>query len=195
MNCDEVHEKIYQFLDGELDASQYEKIRDHIDHCVGCMAREKVERAFKSLISAKSKGIEVPPDLHNRIVNEIKKKADGPSSFVKQNSGKLRFIAAVVVLLALFAIIPRPDGMETVKNLEGRIVQAVGQMTGGTGTRARNCIECENKKLWMIVEDEETADLINDPSFRGCNIIFNGVLDRKKRTVELTSFTIAKDTR
>ena len=196
MKCEEVHKKMLLFLDGELEKEEMDRIRAHIEKCVGCFAREKVEKAFKSLISASSRGIEVPPYLKDRILGEIKKRESKLPDFFKNNYGKLGFVVALLLMSAF--LIPRSHGVEKVWNLQGHLVSDIGpskeETAGREDRRAINRIDRGDGKLWDIIESDKTSDLIYNPSFRGCCIKFSGTLDAKHHTVELTSFVITKET-
>ncbi|MCG5221061.1 mycothiol system anti-sigma-R factor [Streptosporangium sp. KLBMP 9127] len=70
-DCREVLDKVYTYLDGELDANNCHDIRVHLDECGPCLAEYGLEEAVKKLI-AKHCGCEsVPADLRAKVLTRI----------------------------------------------------------------------------------------------------------------------------
>jgi mycothiol system anti-sigma-R factor len=50
MNCRESLQKIYEFLDGEMEKLPMGEIEKHLDNCRGCWDRFEFEKQLKALI-------------------------------------------------------------------------------------------------------------------------------------------------
>ena len=60
-DCAHMLERVYEFLDHELDTASSDEIREHLAACEPCLDRYDVEQAVKSLVS-RSCGGDVAPD-------------------------------------------------------------------------------------------------------------------------------------
>ncbi len=70
-SCDDIRELIFDYIDGELDASEAALLEMHIADCEAC-AKELEER--KELLSlVKSSSSEVPSELYGRVMAEVVK--------------------------------------------------------------------------------------------------------------------------
>jgi len=70
-DCSEVLETVQSYLDGELTAERYEKIRVHLDECGPCLHEADLDRLVKMLV-ARSCGCEpVSAELRERVVARI----------------------------------------------------------------------------------------------------------------------------
>lgn len=67
VHCNEVIERLYLWLDGELDAKYCADLEAHIERCAECLGRSGVERRFKEMIQEKCSQHEVPGSLVERI--------------------------------------------------------------------------------------------------------------------------------
>jgi mycothiol system anti-sigma-R factor len=50
MNCKESLQKIYEFLDGEMEKLPMHEIEKHLDNCRGCWDRFEFEKQLKELV-------------------------------------------------------------------------------------------------------------------------------------------------
>lgn len=66
IGCDEVIEKLFAFLDGELDEAAHQEIERHLETCRGCFSRAEFERRLKSKI-AEAGEAKAPASLRRRI--------------------------------------------------------------------------------------------------------------------------------
>jgi mycothiol system anti-sigma-R factor len=48
--CPEVLDLVYSYLDGELEAPDYAKIREHLDECGPCLREYGLEEVIKQLV-------------------------------------------------------------------------------------------------------------------------------------------------
>ncbi|MFI0419571.1 mycothiol system anti-sigma-R factor [Spongiactinospora gelatinilytica] len=70
-DCRDVLEKVYSYLDGELDDSNCTDIRDHLDECGPCLAEYGLEEAVKRLIARHCGCDPVPADLRAKVLTRI----------------------------------------------------------------------------------------------------------------------------
>lgn len=70
-DCDEVLDKVYTFLDGELDDSRRSDIRQHLDECGPCLEEYGLEKAVKQLIAKHCGCDQVPEDLRSKVLRRI----------------------------------------------------------------------------------------------------------------------------
>jgi len=61
VDCSEVIEKVYFYLDGEIDDEARAAVREHLDECAPCLRKFGLEQDVKALV-ARSCGGEVAPD-------------------------------------------------------------------------------------------------------------------------------------
>ena len=62
ISCEDVLNKLYAYLDRELDALTAEEIDHHLDHCRECFSRAEFERVLRGRV-AKSTDRETPPEV------------------------------------------------------------------------------------------------------------------------------------
>ena len=51
--CSEVLDRVYEYLDGELDRDRVHEIKEHLDECTPCLAEFGLEEAVKSDLRSK----------------------------------------------------------------------------------------------------------------------------------------------
>ena len=65
--CAEVLEKVWVYLDNEIDDNDCATIRHHLDECSPCLRKYGIEQEVKTLV-ARSCGSDAPsPDLKDRV--------------------------------------------------------------------------------------------------------------------------------
>jgi mycothiol system anti-sigma-R factor len=70
-DCSEVLERLYEYLDGELDTHDLGKIKQHLHECGPCLTEHQVEQMLKALVR-RSCGSECAPDqLRAKIMVQI----------------------------------------------------------------------------------------------------------------------------
>lgn len=67
ISCEEAVERVYEFLDGELDADMMERIGEHIGVCQRCYPYFNFERIFLDHVRSKGLRPEQSEDLEQRI--------------------------------------------------------------------------------------------------------------------------------
>jgi len=71
MVCVETIKYLYEFLDKEIDKSQYPIIKKHIDNCFECRQRYEFEKGVRSLIKAFCVNTTAPAYLHSKIIEGL----------------------------------------------------------------------------------------------------------------------------
>lgn len=77
-NCSEVLDRLFEFIDGELDSTSLAKIKVHLDECAPCLREYDLDSAVKALVSRASRS-QAPEGLRARIlarITEIRVSAD-----------------------------------------------------------------------------------------------------------------------
>ncbi len=70
-DCEHVLERVYEFLDHELDEASGDAIRQHLVECEPCLDRFDVEQAVKSLVN-RCCGNDVAPDhLRAKVLTRL----------------------------------------------------------------------------------------------------------------------------
>lgn len=70
-DCGEVLERVYQYLDGELDDLAVGKIKQHLDECGPCLSEYDLDVALKALVRRSCGNDSAPEDLRTRIMLHI----------------------------------------------------------------------------------------------------------------------------
>ena len=69
--CAEVLERLYAYLDEELSAPAYAKIRQHLDECGPCLREYGLEEVVKHLVHRYCGYDSVPQDLRAKVMVRI----------------------------------------------------------------------------------------------------------------------------
>lgn len=71
VDCRDVLEQVYLYLDGEIGDEDCTKIRQHLDECAPCLREFGIEQEVKALV-ARSCGCETAPEaLRQRVMLRI----------------------------------------------------------------------------------------------------------------------------
>jgi mycothiol system anti-sigma-R factor len=68
--CSEVLDRVYEYLDGELDRQRVHVIKEHLDECGPCLAEYGLEDAVKSIVK-RSCSDPAPADLRSKVLARI----------------------------------------------------------------------------------------------------------------------------
>ncbi|OHC06309.1 MAG: mycothiol system anti-sigma-R factor, partial [Planctomycetes bacterium RIFOXYC2_FULL_41_27] len=71
MVCVEAIKYLYEFLDKEIDKSQYPIIKEHLDNCFECRQRYEFEKGVRSLVKAFCLNTTAPAYLHSKIIEGL----------------------------------------------------------------------------------------------------------------------------
>ena len=69
--CSEVLDRVYTYLDGELDKHRIAEIRQHLDECSPCLEEYGLEEAVKRLVAKHCGCDPVPHDLRAKVLERI----------------------------------------------------------------------------------------------------------------------------
>jgi mycothiol system anti-sigma-R factor len=67
IDCDDVLQDIYLYMDDESDDALRNRIRQHLDGCAPCLRQLGLEQDVRSLIARCCGGDQAPASLHTRI--------------------------------------------------------------------------------------------------------------------------------
>lgn len=70
VDCEQVLNRIHEFLDHELDEASGDEIRQHIADCEPCLDQVDVDSALKALINRVCSGEKAPASLRERCSAE-----------------------------------------------------------------------------------------------------------------------------
>jgi anti-sigma factor (TIGR02949 family) len=70
IDCGNVMDKLYEYLDQELDDEMIVKIREHLTVCKRCFPRYNFERAFLRFLAEQGR-VKAPPELRRKVFAAI----------------------------------------------------------------------------------------------------------------------------
>ena len=73
MNCKESLQKLYEFLDGEMEKMSSAQIEQHLDWCRGCWDRFEFEKRLKERLKKSCSKESCSDTLRNRIKSLLEK--------------------------------------------------------------------------------------------------------------------------
>jgi mycothiol system anti-sigma-R factor len=72
MDCDECRERLYPYLDRELDPREFEEVRVHLEECGGCDRAYVVETVFVDRIRGSATAAVAPPGVRERLIIRLR---------------------------------------------------------------------------------------------------------------------------
>ncbi len=69
--CTEVLATVYSYLDGEMEETDYEQIREHLDECGPCLREYGLEELVKKLVHKCCGQEAVPGELRTKVMMRI----------------------------------------------------------------------------------------------------------------------------
>jgi mycothiol system anti-sigma-R factor len=69
--CTEVIEKVYLYLDGEIDDEARAQVREHLDECAPCLRKFGLEQDVKALVARCCGGDIAPDGLRDRLLVKL----------------------------------------------------------------------------------------------------------------------------
>src|SRR5690625_4503847 len=69
--CSEVLEKLYTYIDGELEKGNVDQVREHLDGCSPCLEEYGLEEAVKKLVAKHCGCDPVPLDLRDKVLTRL----------------------------------------------------------------------------------------------------------------------------
>jgi mycothiol system anti-sigma-R factor len=70
-DCSEVLDRVFFFLDNELDQADCAQIQQHLDECGPCLAKYDLERTVKTLVARSCTEV-APEGLRQRVMLSIR---------------------------------------------------------------------------------------------------------------------------
>jgi mycothiol system anti-sigma-R factor len=70
-DCEHVLERVYEFIDNELDSASGDAIRQHLSDCEPCLDKYDVEQAVKKLVASRCGGDTAPAHLRNKVLGQL----------------------------------------------------------------------------------------------------------------------------
>lgn len=69
--CEQAVDRLWDYLDGELDAAEREAINTHLNHCPTCLRMLNDESALKQLLARACSNDCAPPELRNWVTTQF----------------------------------------------------------------------------------------------------------------------------
>lgn len=79
ITCAEAAERLYEFLDGELDRHDAQSVREHLRVCEACYPRLAFEESFRALVRRVEEGRGAPERLKGRVLDVLHQEGFGRS--------------------------------------------------------------------------------------------------------------------
>ena len=70
-DCEHVLERVYEFIDNELDDASGDAIRRHLSDCEPCLDKFDVEQAVKKLVARRCGGDTAPAHLRDKVLGQL----------------------------------------------------------------------------------------------------------------------------
>ena len=71
LDCAELMQRLFLFIDNEMDEADCGEVRGHLEGCAPCRAKYQVDCTVKTLI-ARSCCEQAPPSLHERVLGSLR---------------------------------------------------------------------------------------------------------------------------
>ena len=70
-NCRDALDRVYAYLDGEIDDQDYTRIREHLDDCAPCLRQYGIEQEVKVLVARCCGSETASTELRARVLTRI----------------------------------------------------------------------------------------------------------------------------
>ncbi|HLW60411.1 MAG TPA: mycothiol system anti-sigma-R factor [bacterium] len=67
MNCEEALEKLWQYLDRELDGESSSELQRHLEECRHCFSKVEFEQRLRAIVRRSCSGEQAPAELRERL--------------------------------------------------------------------------------------------------------------------------------
>lgn len=71
VDCSEILQRVYVFIDDELEGASVEEIEQHLDECGPCLDQFDLERSVKKIVHRSCTGEHAPEGLRERVLLRI----------------------------------------------------------------------------------------------------------------------------
>ena len=72
MNCEEAVEKVWQFLDKELDGEAFAEMQKHLEECRHCFSKVEFEERLRTMLRRSCCTEQAPAELRERLTKLIR---------------------------------------------------------------------------------------------------------------------------
>ncbi len=167
--CEEFREHICEYIDSALPQAEMEKFKAHIEQCESC---QSLLNEISSLTSSLTETVvDIPPELHNSIINKIKyeklrKRSANITKFVKIFSASTAavFCLFCVLTFAKLSYVSRSDNAEGNSNFNcygaNKEVLSNDKNTETKASTGLNAMGREYEFKFEIISDTYTEDSI-----------------------------------
>jgi mycothiol system anti-sigma-R factor len=69
--CSEILDRVYSYIDGEMDKVSYEQVKVHLEECGPCLREYGLEEVIKRLVHRHCGHEQVPADLRQKVLTRI----------------------------------------------------------------------------------------------------------------------------
>lgn len=73
INCQEAAQRLYDYLDNELESLRREELEEHLAACRHCYGVAEFEKLLRAILQDRVKRERLPKDLQDRIRKELDK--------------------------------------------------------------------------------------------------------------------------
>jgi mycothiol system anti-sigma-R factor len=71
VDCSEILQRVYVFIDNELEDASGDEIRQHLEECAPCLDQYDLERCVKKLVHRSCGGDRAPESLREKVLLRI----------------------------------------------------------------------------------------------------------------------------
>ena len=71
LDCEVVLERVYDYLDGEMDAEEAAQFRVHLQECAPCLGQYDLDVVMKALVRRSCQCEPAPAELRSRILVQL----------------------------------------------------------------------------------------------------------------------------
>jgi hypothetical protein len=136
MNCRDLQDKVYEYVDGSLPDREQAEAKQHLETCDFCRhtVRElqSTEQSLSNCFRRSAESVTLSPNAQKRIMSAVEEKLNSPSPFLAGFRRPLAWLGSGVALLLLSAVLitefpfgPRVSHPETARSLGGDSVVAI----------------------------------------------------------------------
>ncbi len=209
MTCSDVRELMSPFLDGELAASEWLAVQEHLSDCEACRRRTGFESDFDCTLR---QHLAVPPapasvvqGVRRRLQHEFPVRASTWIRVVLHPAAGYALAAGLLLALVLplgptarlDAPEPAPPAHSSVA-LQGQVVCVECEHVHRSAEEQRRCrmlthhsgIRTLDGKVWTLANLGAGAKLAAQPDLRGAQVRFQGTLFPSIQTVDVTQFEV-----
>lgn len=76
LSCEEVVDRLFEYLDGELEDLESQQVKDHLEACKRCYPRAEFERAFLEAVQNAKTGVICPEAVRESVMAALQNEAE-----------------------------------------------------------------------------------------------------------------------